>query len=100
MNKAKMTLPEDQIREICRRHRVKELSLFGSSVRGDSRPESDVDLLVEFEPDAEIGFLTLSKMRRELSGILQRPVDLVPKGGIKTKVRDSVLSEARVIYAP
>lgn len=88
------------IKDLCERYRVQELSIFGSALREDFRMDSDIDLLVEFEPEAQIGFVTLSRMQRELSAILNRPVDLVPKGGLKPKIREIVISSARVLYAP
>ena len=78
---------------------MRELALFGSVLRDDFNARSDVDLLVEFQSDARVSFITLSKMQRELASLLQRPVDLVPKGGLKPRIRESVLSSARVIYA-
>jgi len=87
------------IKNVCEQYRVRELSIFGSALREDFRTDSDIDLLVEFEPEAQIGFVTLSRMQRELSAILNRPVDLVPKGGLKTKIRDIVISNAKVLYA-
>jgi len=88
------------IKDLCERYRVKELSIFGSALREDFRKDSDIDLLVEFEPEAQIGFMTLSRIQRELSAILLRPVDLVPKGGLRPKIREMVISSARVLYAP
>jgi predicted nucleotidyltransferase len=58
-----------------------------------------VDVLVEFEPDAQVGFIALSQMQRELTGILQRPVDLVPRAGLKPGIREAVLSSAETLYA-
>jgi antitoxin (DNA-binding transcriptional repressor) of toxin-antitoxin stability system len=55
--------------------------------------------LVEFEPDAQVGFVALSRMQRELAELLQRPVDLVPKEGLKPKIREAVLASAEVVYA-
>jgi len=94
-----LDLPVEKIRMLCRRYRVRELALFGSALRDDFEAESDVDLLVEFEPEAQVGFMTLARMQRELSDILHRPVDLVPKGGLKPKIRQAVLSSAEVLYA-
>ena len=68
-------------------------------MREDFRPDSDADVLVEFEPDAQVGFIALSRMQRELAELLQRPVDLVPKEGLKPKIREAVLSSAEVVYA-
>ena len=88
-----------KIAEICRRYQIRELSLFGSQVRGDSTAKSDFDFLVEFEPEAKIGFITLGKIQEELEGIVRTQVDLVPKDGLKPLIRKPVLSEAEVIYA-
>lgn len=96
---AGIPLPLDQIAEYCRRNHIRSLSLFGSILRDDFGPDSDADLLVEFEPDAQVGFLALGRMQREFSQLLRRPVDLVPKGGLKPKIRDAVLSTAEVVYA-
>jgi predicted nucleotidyltransferase len=92
-------LPMDKISGLCRSYKVRELSLFGSALRKDFSPRSDIDLLVEFEPDARIGLVALSRMQRELEAILERKVDLVSKRGLKPLIRDEVLSQARVLYA-
>lgn len=89
----------ERIKALCQHYKVRELALFGSAVTGDFNPVSDIDVLIEFEPGVQIGFVTLSKMQRELSGILERRVDLVPKAGLKPKIRESVLSSAEVLYA-
>ena len=83
---------------LCRRYQVREFALFGSTVRGEQREDSDLDFLVEFEPQARVGFLTLSSLSRELSGLLHCPVDLVPKAGLKKAIREQVLAEAEVVY--
>lgn len=88
-----------EIAELCRLYSVKELMLFGSAAKGILTDKSDFDLLIEFEPDAEIGFLTLSKLEIELETLLGRPVDLVPKLGLKPTIRQTVLSEAELLYA-
>ena len=61
--------------------------------------EGDVDVLVEFEPRAQVGFIAPSRMQRELSELLQRHVDLVPRNGLKPIIREAVLSSAEVVYA-
>lgn len=91
-------LPQDQVEEICRRHRVTRLEAFGSVLRDDFGSDSDVDLLVEFDREAQVGLLALSRLQRELSALLGRKVDLVPREGLKAPLRDSVLGSARVIY--
>lgn len=92
------SLPVDAIEQICRKYRVSELSVFGSSGREHFRDDSDVDLLVEYLPDAHPTLITLSKMRRELAQAIGRSVDLVPKGGLKPIVRDDVLNDAEIVY--
>ena len=92
-------LPAAQIAAICRQYHVRELAVFGSALTDRFGPASDLDFLVVFDPDAEIGFLALAKMQRELAALTHRPVDLVPRAGLKPTIRDSVLADARVIYA-
>jgi len=91
--------PESGIAEICRRYKVKELAVFGSAARGDIRAESDIDLLVEFLPGAEVDLLQHFAAERELSELLGRKVDLVSKRALRESLRREVLSEARHIYA-
>ena len=95
----KIDLPTKEITALCKRYNVRELALFGSDVKNQLRSGSDIDLLVEFEPDAQVGFITLSRMQRELSGLMHRKVDLVPKGGLKPRLRQEILSAAKVLYA-
>jgi predicted nucleotidyltransferase len=93
-----LQIPKDALESICKRYQVQELSIFGSAVGGDLRPDSDIDLLVQFEPLAKIGFLALAALQRELSELVGRKVDLVPKEGLKPLIRNSILSSARVLY--
>jgi len=95
----KIDLPIKEITALCKRYNVRELAVFGSAVKNKLRSDSDIDLLVEFEPDAQVGFITLSRMQRELSGLMHRKVDLVPKGGLKPILRQEILSAAKVLYA-
>jgi hypothetical protein len=99
MERAKIVIPEQALADYCKLNRIRSLALFGSVLRDDFRSASDIDLLVDFEPDAEIGFLTLARIQRELSGILHRRVDLVLRNGLKPTIRDEVLSSAEVVYA-
>jgi predicted nucleotidyltransferase len=87
-----------RIAEICRRHQIRELSLFGSQVRGDFSAKSDFDFLVEFQPEARIGFIELGKIQDELEQVVKTQVDLVPKEGLKPLIKNAVLSEAEIIY--
>lgn len=84
---------------LCQRHGVRELSLFGSAVQGRLRPDSDLDVLVLFEHDDQVGLFQLARLQRDLTALLGRPVDLVPKDGLKPLLRGRVLREARLLYA-
>lgn len=99
MGKPAIALPIDRIADVCRVYHVHELSVFGSVLTDQFGPASDVDFLVVFDPEAEIGFLALAKMQRELSNLVHRPVDLVPKTGLKPAIREAVLAGAQVVYA-
>jgi hypothetical protein len=92
-------IPLEQLARFCRRYQVRELALFGSMLRQEHHPDSDVDLLVSFQPGARVTFLTLARMQRELEALWGRKVDLVPKDGLKPVIRDHVLATARVLYA-
>ena len=94
-----LPIPLEELARFCRRYEVRELALFGSMLGPDHRPESDVDLLVSFQPTARVTFVTLARMQRELETLLGRPVDLVPKDGLKPVIRDHILATARVLYA-
>lgn len=98
--RAKITVPYEQIAEFCRRHHIRKLALFGSVLREDFRPESDVDVLVEFEPDHIPGLIRFSGMEIELSEILAgRKVDLNTPKFLSSYFRDQILAEAEVQYA-
>jgi predicted nucleotidyltransferase len=96
---AGIELPEAKIADICRRHQVRELFLFGSAARGEMRPDSDIGLLVDFLPGARPGLLGISAMTRELTSRLGRRVDLAVKPALKPLIQPGVLAEARLIYA-
>jgi len=89
----------DRIADFCRRWKVAELSLFGSVLTDDFDPDrSDVDVLIEFLPDARITMFKLVDMGDELAAIFGRHVDLVPKQGLKPFIRKSVLDSSQVVY--
>ena len=90
---------ETRLADLCRRYRVRELSLFGSAARGEMRHDSDIDMLVEFLPDAGIDLVDYAGLMLDLSHLLGRKVDLVSKNGLKPLIRTSVLEEARLLYA-
>src|SRR5262245_53055127 len=83
--------------DLCRRHGVKELAVFGSVIRGEMTPDSDIDIMVEFEPDARIGIIQFQSLADDLESLLGRKVDLVTKRGLKPWVRPHVLRDARII---
>lgn len=90
-------IPKDGIADFCRRHRVRRLSLFGSILRDDFGPDSDIDVLVEFEPGATPGFAFFG-LQEELSEMLGRRVDLNTPGFLSDYFRDEVMREAEVQY--
>ena len=96
-------LPMDAIAQFCDRWQVTELALFGSVLRDDFRPDSDIDVIVKFQPEAHPRFSTLDQMEAELESILHREVDLITREGIETSRnylrRQEILSSAQVIYA-
>jgi len=94
---AGLTVDERALGILCRRYRVRRLAVFGSALRGELRPESDVDILVEFEPGAAIGlrFITL---QTQLSDLFGRRVDLLTAGFLSPHFRPRVLREAVPLY--
>jgi len=96
--RARLDIPREKVAEFCKRNRIKKLSIFGSALRGDFGPASDIDVLVEFEPDACVGLIRLSAMEIELSKILGRKVDLNTPGFLSKYFRERVLAEAVVQY--
>lgn len=96
----KINIAESDLGKFCRRHGIKRLSLFGSHQRGTAGPDSDIDLLVEFEPGRTPGFLALGEMEAELSGKLGGiPVDLRTPADLSHQFRDAVVASAEVQYA-
>ena len=90
---------ETKLADLCRQYHVRELSVFGSAARGEMRPDSDIDLLVEFIPEAKVNLFEYSGLMLDLSKLIGRKVDLVSKKGLKPLIRASVLKEARLLYA-
>ncbi len=92
-------IPQEAVAEVCRRHRVHRLSLFGSVLRDDFDPSrSDIDVLIEFEPDADQSLFTLVRLGDDLSALFGRPAHVVTPGGLSKYFRDQVLSEAEPQY--
>ena len=93
----RVEIPKEQIEAFCRRNHIRRLAFFGSVLRDDFTPESDVDVLVEFEPGECVG-LRFFGMEQELSEILGRKVDLNTPGFLSKYFRDEVIAEAEVLY--
>lgn len=100
MRSKKFTLPRKKIEEFCKRWSITEFSVFGSVLRDDFRPDSDIDVLVTIDPKAHIGLFELIDMKLELEKMLKRPVDLVEKEGLRNPYRrQEILRTAQVVYA-
>ena len=94
---SKLQLDREAVTAFCRRHRVRRLALFGSVLRDDFTPQSDVDILVDFEPGHVIG-LAFFAMEAELAALIGRKVDLSTPGFLSRYFRDQVLAEAEDLY--
>ena len=96
-------LPQQELAAFCRRNRIRKLALFGSILREGFRPDSDVDVLVQFESEHTPGLFGFVRMERELSELFGRQVDLVTRGAIDNSRnyirRKAILDSARVVYA-
>ena len=103
MANPRIEIPANEIADFCRRWKVTELALFGSVLRGDFNPDSDVDVLVSFAPDARWSLFDLVRMQEELKAILGREVDLLERVAVEQSEnyirRKSILSNMEVIYA-
>ena len=96
-------LPPPQVAEFCRRWKIKELAVFGSALRADFGPESDLDMLVTFLPSADWSLLDHVQMQEEFSRLVGRPVDLISKRAVIRSDnpirRRAILESAEVVYA-
>jgi predicted nucleotidyltransferase len=91
-------IPKARIEEFCRANGIGRLSFFGSVLRSDFGPDSDIDVLVEFLPGVRVGYLAIARMARELTALLGRDVDLRTPAELHRAFRDEVLKEALVEY--
>ncbi|MBE7384778.1 MAG: nucleotidyltransferase family protein [Leptolyngbya sp. SIO1E4] len=103
MGSKNIDLPVEQLQEFCQRHQITEFALFGSVLRDDFRPDSDIDVLVTFDPNANRGLSETLQMKNELQVIFGRKVDLIVKAAIERSEnwlrRKNILESAQVIYA-
>jgi len=103
MNRLIATIPQNEIGKFCRRWQIRELAIFGSALRDDFRPDSDVDIIVTFAAGAQWGLLSHVQMQQELSKLLGRNVDLISKRGLEHSQnwlrRQEILNTARVFFS-
>ena len=93
-----LEMSKDRIAAFCRANGIRRLALFGSILRDDFRPDSDIDVLVEFLPDIHVGYLAVARMARELTDMLGRSVDLRTPAELHPSFREEVLKEALTEY--
>jgi uncharacterized protein len=99
MKPKNIKIPFDQVSELCLRWHITRLSLFGSILRDDFSPESDVDILVEFEPGFTPGFLKLYQIQEDLSQLFNhRTIDLVTLKSLNPLIRDRILASMELCY--
>ena len=102
MNKRNIDLPQQQLADFCRRWRIKEFALFGSVLRDDFGPDSDLDVLVTFAPEADWSLLDHVRMEQELADLLGCKVDLLSKRAVERShnplLRQEILNSAEVVY--
>jgi hypothetical protein len=99
MGRRRIDVPKDKIADFCRKHHIRKLALFGSVLREDFRPDSDVDVLVEFEPGHTVGLLRMAGLKLELSELIGRKVDLRTPAELSRYFRDEVVRSSEVQYA-
>jgi predicted nucleotidyltransferase len=100
MTSIQVVVPQKEITAFCLRWQVTELALFGSVLRADFTPQSDVDVLITFAPDAPVSLFEMAQMQIELQAIFQRPVDILEKDGLHNPYRKrEILNTAQVVYA-
>ena len=99
IRKSHIAVPKEQIEEFCKRYHIRKLSLFGSILGSDFKPESDVDVLVEFEVGYKVGLLKMAHIENELSALLGRKVYLRTPGDLSRYFRQEVIENAGIRYA-
>jgi predicted nucleotidyltransferase len=96
---ARIQIDRERVADFCRRHQVNRLALFGSVLRDDFRPDSDVDVLVDFAPEARAGLFEMARMEAELEELIGRKVDLRTPAELSRYFRDEVVAGAEVQFA-
>ena len=95
----RINIPKEQLAQFCEIYHVHRISLYGSALRDDFGPDSDIDILIDFEPGFKVGLLKMARMENELSDMLGRKVDLRTPGDLSRYFRQEVLESAEVEYA-
>jgi len=98
MKPKRVNITEDQIADFCQTNHIKKFAFYGSVLRDDFRPDSDIDVLVEFEPNQPIGLMEVVGMERRLSELIGRKVDLRTPKDLSRYFRDEVVAKAEVLY--
>src|SRR3990167_604053 len=93
-----LNIDKQKLEETCHKYQVEFLGVFGSIARGEQRPDSDVDLLVRFSPNAKIGFFKLYDIEQDFSQLFNRPIDFVTEGSLSPYIKNRVLSDLKPIY--
>jgi hypothetical protein len=100
MSPVALEISPERLADICRKWKVTELALFGSVLRADFRPDSDVDVLVSFAPDSRWSLFDIARMQEDLEKLFGRPVDIVVRAGLRNPFRrQAILRSAKVVYA-
>ena len=95
----RISIDHNEIVSFCQRHHIRQLAFFGSVLRDDFRPDSDVDVLVEFEPGFRLGLFELIRMQQEFSHIIGREADFRTPEDLGRHMRERVVAESEVQYA-
>ena len=99
MNRLQINIPKDRLAEFCRKHRVRKLAVFGSVLRDDFRSDSDIDVLIEFTPDAGHSLFDFARMVSELADLFHRKVDLVEVSALKHPFRRyEIMRTQQIVY--
>ena len=94
----RIAVDREEIAGFCRSHHIRKLAMFGSVLREDFRPDSDVDVLVEFQPGHPVGLIRLAGIERELSALLGRKADIRTPADLSRYFRDEVVAKAEAVY--
>lgn len=95
---SRVAILSQSIKEICERYHVRQMILFGSVLRNDFDQDSDIDILVDFDPELELGYILFYTLQEELSDLFERQIDLMPKSGLKPVFWERIKANFQVIY--